>query len=87
MHRTLRESELFSDQLLTLGEPDRIDDALTGVYWALSTKPEVYDYVFRDIRLLKTEPLGGLPALSVRFRIVDDNTVELLHIEPTENGL
>ena len=67
-----------------LGELDRVDDALTGVYWALSTKPLVYDCVVRDVRLLKTDPLGGLPALSVWFRIADDDTVELLHIEPTE---
>ena len=86
MNRTLVETDDFTNQLHELGDLERLDDALTGVYWALSTKPEVYDPVHRDIRVLKTDPLGELPALSIRFRIRDD-TVELLHVEPTEDGL
>ena len=87
MNRTIIESENFTNQLQELGNLARLDDALTGVCWALSTKPEVYDKVFRDIRLLKTDPLGELPALSVRFKIRDKDSVELLHVEPTEDGV
>ena len=87
MNRTLIESENFTNQIQELGDFERLDDALTGVYWALSTRAEVYGPVFRDIRLLKTDPLGGLPALSVRFRIRDEDAVELLHVEPTEDGV
>lgn len=82
MNRTVIESDVFKDQLRGLGVPVRVDDALMGVYWALSTKPEVYDPIVRDVRLLKVSPLGGLPALTVRFRI-DGDTVELLHVELT----
>lgn len=76
LHRTIRESALFTESLAALGDMQRADDAMSGVVWALSRKPEAYDPVFQDVRLLKTDPLGDMPALSVRFKIVDANTVE-----------
>ena len=51
MNRTLVETDDFTNQLHELGDLARLDDALTGVYWALSTKPEVYDIAHRDIRV------------------------------------
>lgn len=81
----LIESQEFTAQLRILGDLARIDDALAGVYWALSSNPEVYDRAWGEIRLLKTEPFGGLPPLNVFFRL-DDGVVHLLYLEPAENG-
>ena len=82
-HRTVRESTLFTECLAAFGDMKRVDDALCGVVFALARKPEVYDSVVGDVRLVKTAPLGGMPALSIRFTIVNENTVELLHVEET----
>lgn len=83
--RTLVESADYSRQLATLSDLQRLDDALVGVCWALSTNPEVYETVkgMYDVRLLKTDPLGGLPPLRIWFKIDDDDqSVHLLYIEP-----
>lgn len=85
--RTIIESDIYKQGLAALGSPERLDDALTGVYWALSTNPEVYEVVkgFRDIRLLKTDALGGLPELRIWFRVDEDGShVHLEHIESVE---
>lgn len=80
MNLTVIESTTFSQQL---GQPPRVDDAFTAVYWAVSTSPETFDVVFNDIRLLKTRSVNDLPALSVWFRIDSSNTIELLFLELT----
>jgi hypothetical protein len=84
VRREIIESSEFTQQLLTIGDVERLDDALTGVYWALSTNPEVYDVVrgFRDIRLLKTDAIGDVPALRIWFRI--DENGKHVHLEYIE---
>jgi hypothetical protein len=89
MQRELVESSDYTIQLNRLGDLRRLDDALTGVCWALSTNPEVYEVVrgFKDVRLAKTDPLGGLPALRIWFRIEPDGyRVTLLYIEAVPDG-
>lgn len=53
-----------------------------GIEWAISKRPEVYDVVdgTEDIRLLKT-----ISGLGVWFRIIDNEKVELLHIEKLQD--
>ena len=51
----------------------------------MSRNPDDFDVIegLKDVRTLKTDPLGGLPCFRVWFRICDgDQTVELLDIEP-----
>lgn len=81
MLRELIESTVFTAGLKALGDPKRIDDALRGVYWGLATRPDVYDIVkgFKEIRMLKLDPLGGLPALRIWFRI--DKNGRQVHLE------
>lgn len=84
IYRELVESVPYTAQVLALGGFERLDDALTGVCWALSTNPEIFDIVkgFKDIRLIKTDALGGLPALRVWFRI--DTVTEKVYLEYIE---
>ena len=84
MHRTLIESAEYTAQLTALGNPERLDDVLCGVSWALSTNPEIYDIVrgFQDIRLLKTDSFPGAPALRIWFRI--DENGQHVHLEAIE---
>lgn len=81
---TIVEEHEFTNQLRELGNLERIDDLLTGVYWALSTNPEVYGVLrgFKDVRLLKTDPLAALPAFRIWFRIdARDYQVHLMYLE------
>jgi len=85
--RTLVQSAAYTKAFDSLGDARRIDEALTGALWALSTRPEVYDIVkgYADIRLLKTKPAGDVPALWIWFRIdADGKNVHLEFIE--KNG-
>lgn len=88
MERTLVHEQTYSAALAALGSDiRRLDDALTGVEWALSTNPEVYDVVKGTLqtRILKTDALAGLPALRVWFQINDDgHHVHLEYIEAIE---
>ena len=83
--RELIESAEYSAGLQALGDPGRLDDALRGVYWALATNPDVYEVVrgFKDIRIIKTDPLGGVPALRIWFRI--DEGGHHVHLELIES--
>ena len=88
MERTLIHEQTYVAALKELG-PDlkRLDEALTGVEWALGANPEVDDIVkgTRDTRLLKTDALGGLPPLRVWFRVDEDGQhVHLEYIEAVE---
>lgn len=80
-NRELIESESFTNALEEVDSIKRLDDVLTAAYWALSTNPEVYEVVrgFEDIRLLKTDPLGGLPGFRIWFRI--DENGKHVHLE------
>lgn len=88
MERTLIHEPTYAYALKALGSDiQRLDDALTGIEWALSTNPEVYDVVKGTVntRLLKTDALGGLPPLRVWFRIDEDgHHVHLDYIEAIE---
>jgi hypothetical protein len=88
MERTLVHEDTYEESLKALGSDlQRLDDALIGVMWALSTNPEVYDIVKGTVRtrLLKTDPLGGLPPLRVWFHVDEDgNHVHLEYIEAIE---
>lgn len=90
MERTLIHEKTYAYALEQLG-PDiaRLDDALTGVEWALATNPEVYEVVKGTVRtrLLKTDALGGLPPMRVWFHIDEDGQhVHLEYIEVIEQG-
>jgi hypothetical protein len=84
LERQLIESKEFSEQAAALGNLPRLDDALVGVTWALSTNPEVFDVVkgMKDVRMLKTDPHAGLPPFRIWFRIDENGQhVHLLAIE------
>jgi hypothetical protein len=87
VHRTLIESPTYSQQLASLGDPERMDEIVRGVTWALCRNPEIYDVVkgYRDIRLLKTDAYPGAPALRIWFRIDENGQhVHLEYIEAVE---
>jgi len=88
VERTLIHEPTYTYALQSLGaDIRRLDNALTGVEWALSTNPEVYDIVRGTVstRILKTDALGGLPPLRVWFRIDEDgHHVHLDYIEAIE---
>ena len=81
----LRESDAFQECVSSLvGGYRRWDDALLGITWALSYNPHVYPVVkgMRDVRLLKTDVAGDIPALRIWFRIDEpEGRVELLFLD------
>jgi len=85
--RELIESAAYTASLKALGNPERLDDALRGAYWALSTNPEAYEISkgLKDVRVLKTAPRGGLPPYRIWFRIDENGQhVHLEDIDPIE---
>jgi len=82
--REVVESAEFEAARDSLGNVERLDEVLRAVYWAVSKNPEAYEVVpgLADVRLLKTDPLGGLPGFRIWFRLLGPaGPVELLLIE------
>lgn len=67
-----------------------VDEVLNGLVWAMSTNAEGFRVVpGLDMRAgfaFGRHPVHPVPALKVYFRIVDENSVELLWIEEDEGG-
>jgi hypothetical protein len=83
---TLIESELYSHQAALLGDIERLDDALTGLTWAISIMPEEFPPLrgIGQLRVAKSERLRkgtGFVQLRVWFAIRDAHHVELLGID------
>lgn len=83
---TLIESELYSHQVALLGDIERMDDALTGITWAISRMPEEFQPLrgLGQLRVAKSERLrkgSGFVQLRVWFAIRDTHHVELLGID------
>jgi hypothetical protein len=65
----------------------QIDDVLNGLVWAMSTNAEGFRKVpGLDMRVGFAFGRHPIPALKVYFRIVDENSVELLWVEEDEGG-
>jgi hypothetical protein len=83
---TLIESELYSHQAALLGDIERLDDALTGVTWAISILPEEFPPLrgLGQLRVAKSERLRkgtGFVQIRVWFAIRDTHHVELPGID------
>lgn len=83
---TLVETPEYVARRAEISHP-RLDDALRGVMWALSTHPTAFPLVpgFEDIRVVKTDPIEFGPSMLPRLRIwfrVDGPHVHLEFIEP-----
>ena len=89
--RTVVETELFAAQCMKLGNAQRVDEALVGVYWALASYPEDYPIVpgTQRLRMAKTqyvEWVGGIiKPLRIWFTIERDETVLCLAIDQLED--
>lgn len=84
-HRTLKESNLYSEQLREFGNLKFLDEALEGVVWALSTNPEYFQPILnttlRFVRTIEFEREGfRLIPLKIWFKILDNDHVLLLSI-------
>ena len=81
----IREADTFKECVdSVVGSFRRWDDALTGITWALTYNPNVYPIVqgMRNVRLLKTDEAGDLPALRIWFWIDESaERVELLFLD------
>ena len=80
--REIIHDHAFTEALEQIGDLRRLDDALAGATWAASTCAEDYPEVVGALRLLRTDPHGGLPPFRILFRIVDEHQVEFLFIQP-----
>ena len=61
----------------------RFDEIMRGVYWALSTRPEVFPSVDQNnptIHVLKTDAFNDLPRLRIFYKF-NDVAVQLLWVE------
>ena len=77
-------SSAYTEQLQAIGNYRRMDDALEGISWALGENPKVFGIVdgMKDVRLLKTDIAGDVPALRIWFKIDDQQEkIHLLWVE------
>lgn len=84
---TLVEAHLYTESLGKLGNVERLDEALTGLLWAISRRPDDFPVVSgsKTVRVAKSEYLKVDDAerrkLRIFFRIHDVNCVEMLYID------
>lgn len=85
--RTLVESKPFTQKLQEISSIKNSDEAIAVLLWAISTKPEFFPVIpgTTQLRIAKTnfyEREGTfIPPLRLWFKIVDEDTIELLYIE------
>ena len=87
LFRTLRETEIYKQQLARLGNVPRVDDALEVLIWGICRKPEKFEPVpnMPNCYIAKTSA-GLVPALRLMFKIEDDNHVLLCAIGRDSTG-
>jgi len=81
--RTVQESEVFAACCKELSPTaKRLDEILEGVIWAISTAPEKLPEVQgTSLRIVTTDPYPDAPAMTVYFRIDNDDFCTLMWIE------
>ena len=63
----------------------RLDEALCGLEWALSNRPEAFPQVYgSSLRMARIEGAPGVPEMRVWFTY-DASTVTVVFAEPTED--
>lgn len=86
MRWEIAEGEIYSLCVAQIGGARYVDRALAAIIDALSKNPHGFpDTGVKGIRLAKTQLvfIGSevIPALNLRFRVIEPHTVELLHLE------
>jgi hypothetical protein len=75
--RTIRYSKVFDSQweaIIRTPGSERCDDLLNGVEWGISVNPTAHKLIPGTmIRIVKTEPFPGAPALRIYFAIDKDD--------------
>lgn len=82
--RTIREDRTFADAAAVLRtDVERLDEQLEGVMWTIARDPESCHNIPRTrLRIIKTDPFPGAPALRIYFTVDDGDTCTLCYIEP-----
>ena len=62
-------SERFTKQLEELQNIEKIEEALTGIVWAVQSNPESHRSASTGIRYCDTKAWGAMPEIFVFFRI------------------
>jgi hypothetical protein len=85
--RTIAYGPAFEQEIERLGiNYQRLDEALTGIEWAMSNKPDAFPQVYGSkLRMAKTRRVPHVPALRVWFTLFDDNTVTIVFAEPSQD--
>lgn len=86
-NRNIEESPEYLEELEKYGEIKYLDEALSGVMWALSIKPEYFPEIpntnIRFVRTIEFEREGySVVPLKIWFTIIDETKVLLLFITP-----
>ena len=81
--RTLKESDIYTDQFSKLGDARRLDEVLRGILNSIASNAESWPSVtgYQITRMAKTSGYGNTPIIRVRFQIESANQVLLVGIE------
>lgn len=83
--RTLSESLEYTKQFAKIDDVARLDEVLTGLTWAISRAPEIFEIIHvPEIRLVKSKGLkmndGTYAVIRIWFKISNPSEIELLAI-------
>lgn len=81
--RTLKESDIYSEQFSKLGDAQRLDEVLRGILNSIASNAEGWPVVtgYQITRMAKTSGYGNTPILRVWYQIESANQVLLVGIE------
>jgi hypothetical protein len=81
--RTLNPFTVYLNAVAPIAQQHDLTEVLAGVYWALKNNAEDFPVIpgYKTLRMVKTDPVRGIPPLRIIFRIVDDEEVSLNWIE------
>jgi hypothetical protein len=81
--RSLIESETYTEQLSKIGNVERLDEALSGIYWGIAKQPSDFPIIGGAVRLAKIRTLetpNGAVDIRIWFTEISRKEVELLAI-------
>ncbi len=86
--RTVRQENKFDEQVTNLGITcERIDDVLSGVFFALARQPEAFSRVpGTELWIIKTSVHPGAPSLRIVYTF-NEMEVHLLMVEFCEDDV
>jgi len=86
-NRQIIYDKTFWEQAKTIvPDAQRLDDIIDGAVWAISTHPEKFPIVEKNLRVAFTDDFPNAPALRIYFSLTEPYSCTLHWIERLDHG-